>query len=284
MSIGVTYIATGRRFIDEACVSAASLKLRMPQIPITIFADGELESAHFENVVYIRSARYGPVDKILHIGSSPYEQTVFLDTDTYVCDDISELFTLLDRFDIAVAHAPYRAAYRIDGVPDSFPEFNTGVVVFKASPKIARFFSQWRALYERDLKRSIRWLHPLEDTLFNGSLPNQATFREALYHSDLRVATLTPEYNCRFIFPGFAHNPVKILHGRHGRLSKVAEDLNADTAPRVYVNVRGSLRVIARPQPSKYEFRDLRRQVRWSIHQRGFWGTVAAVMRRVARG
>jgi alpha-N-acetylglucosamine transferase len=33
-------------------------------------------------------------------------QTIFLDTDTYVIDNIDELFDLLERFDIAAAHAP----------------------------------------------------------------------------------------------------------------------------------------------------------------------------------
>lgn len=35
---------------------------------------------------------------------SPFEHTIFLDTDTFVCGDFSELFDLLDHFDIAMSH------------------------------------------------------------------------------------------------------------------------------------------------------------------------------------
>jgi len=47
-------------------------------------------------------------DKILPLLDSPFNRTVFLDTDTQVCSEFFELFDLLDRFDLAVAHAPWR--------------------------------------------------------------------------------------------------------------------------------------------------------------------------------
>src|SRR5271166_2514080 len=211
MSTGVIYIATGRKFIDEACKSAANLKSVMPNMPLTIFSDEDVESTHFENVIRISAPRHGFIDKIMNISLSPYDFTLFLDSDTYVCDDISDLFTLLEEFDIAVAHSTYRAVYGVPLVPDNFPEFNSGVVLFKKSPQIMRSFSEWLKLYERDLNKEIQWLHPMGKALFKGDLPDQPTFREALYCSKLRIATLTSEYNCRFNFPGFVHHKVKIL-------------------------------------------------------------------------
>ena len=86
MSKGVVYIATGQKFIDEACNSAASVKRVMPNIPLTIFCnDGSVSaSAHFENVIPINlnGAKFAFIDRIINISLSPYDYTLFLDTDT----------------------------------------------------------------------------------------------------------------------------------------------------------------------------------------------------------
>jgi hypothetical protein len=277
MSTGVIYIATGKKFIGEACNSAASLKSVMPNVPLTIFCDEQLETAYFENVIRINAPRYGFLDKITHISLSPYDLTLFLDTDTYVYEDISDLFTLLEEFDIAATHAPYRAVYQVPGVPDSFPELNTGVILFKKTPQIMRSFSEWQNLYKRDLRKEIQWLHPLGERLFKGDLPDQPTFREALYRSNLRIATLTSEYNCRFNFPGFVHNKVKILHGRHKDLQTIARTMNANIVPRAYIMGLGTLRVFSHPQHSGH----IIDQVRWSLQVRGFWETIAIAKHRL---
>lgn len=279
MSTGVIYIATGRKFIDEACSSAESLKNKIPDMPITLFCDEMVQSKHVNNVVLIEHPRFRLIDKVLHINSSPYDNTLFLDTDTYVCENILELFTILDKFDLAVAHSSCRAIYRVHGIPDSFPEFNTGVILFKKSPQITNLFSNWLTLYERDLGREHQWLNPAgEETLLNSDLNDQPTFREAVYNSGtVRVATLTPEYNCRFSSPGFVHTMVKILHGRHSNLQMIARAINAEASRRVHIMKWGSLRVTGGHMPSKNKF-DL---IKWSLHHRGVWGTAAVITQRL---
>ena len=279
MSKGVVYIASGQKFIDEACNSAASLKGVMPNMPLTIFCnDGSVSaSAHFENVIPINGARFGFIDRIINISSSPYDYTLFLDTDTYVCEDLTDLFALMETFDIAVAHAPYRAVYQVAGVPDSFPEFNAGVILFKKSPKIRTMFSEWRNLYERDSKKELQWLHPSAKTMFKGYINDQPTFREALYHSNLRIATLPSEYNCRFILPGFVHHKGKILHGRHKDLQAIESAINAQAVPRAYIMRFGTLGVFSYPQPSEHMIN----RVRSSLQIRGFWQTVAVAKHRL---
>lgn len=278
MSIGVIYIATGKKFINEACNSANSLKSKMPDMPITLFCDETVESRHFDNVVRIEDPRYSLMDKVLHINSSPYEHTLFLDTDTYVCDSVLELFTILDKFDLASAHSSYRAVYRVPDIPDSFPEFNTGVILFKKSPQITRLFSNWLTLYERDLEKEHQWLTPSgEVTKWESNLNDQPTFREAVYNSRVRVASLTSEYNCRFVSPGFSHNIVKILHGRHPNLQMISRAINATTSRRVHIMKWGRLRVTCGRVASGNKL-DL---IKWSLHHRGIWGTVAVITQRL---
>ena len=277
MSTGVIYIATGSRFVKEACVSAESVKRHMPTMPITIFCDERVDSPHFDTVMRIERPRYRLMDKVLHMASSPYEHTLFLDTDTYVCDNVVELFAILDKFDLALAHSTYRATYRVDGIPDSFPEFNTGVILFKQSPEMTKLFSDWLTLYERDLQREPRWLHPLEETMLNHDLNDQPTFREAVFHSSVRVASLTPEYNCRFTSPGFVHNVVKILHGRHPNMLRIAKLINAQGSRRVHFMRWGKLRMAVGHEPSK----DKTDLFRWSVHHRGVWGTIKVIVQRL---
>lgn len=225
MSVGVIYVATGRKYIDEALQSAASLKEQMPDLPITIYSSEEINSPYFEKNVLIESPKYGLDDKIPWMYKSPYERTLFIDTDTYICFHFLELFTLLDRFDIAVAHAPRRMIKKYpvydSEVSESFPEPNTGVILFKKSPKVEQFFSEWYNLYYK--YREVAVHQPCD----------QPAFRDALYKSDLRIATLTPEYNCRFEWPTFVSGKVKILHGRHPDLPEVASRINSKKGKRV---------------------------------------------------
>lgn len=232
---GVIYIAVGGQYVAEAVTSAASLKKCMPNLPITLFSSEAVASPYFNQIKVIDSPRYDTpgLDKISHMYDSPYEYTLFLDSDTYICADLLEIFNLLDMFDMAVAHAPVRIApthlngrewipYQFTEIPKSFPEMNTGVILYKKNYKVEHFFQNWLNLCEQKVKNHGKPLH------------DQATFRSVLYESGLRTATLTPEYNCRFIFPVFVSGEVKILHGRTPNFELIARKINSETARRVF--------------------------------------------------
>jgi hypothetical protein len=224
MSLGVIYIATGEKYIKEAIESAASLKEHIPKMPITLFSSSdEVNNSLFERVEIIENPKYEWSDKIKYIAKTPYQKTLFLDADTFVCSDFSEIFSLLLKFDIATAHAPTRTVYELENVPESFPEMNTGVILFNDSPHVKMFFDLWLTLYHKSMKK-----HPEPPH-------DQPAFREALYKSQLRIATLTPEYNCRFIMPGFVDKKVKILHGRHSNLPEVAKKINSNLKKRIFL-------------------------------------------------
>lgn len=277
-SKGIIYIVAGQKFADEACCSAVSVKKCMPDIPITIFADRPICSSLFDHVVQIEDPQYGPEDKVLNIGRSPYQDTLFLDSDTHLVDNVQELFLLLERFDIAATHAPYRAVYQVGEVPDCFPEFNTGVLLFRQSDKTSWLFERWLEIYQEDLVKTKNWLFPGGESWYRQTLPNQASFRRALYESCLRIATLPPEYNCRIPFPGFVHNKVKIIHGRPSSLKKVSDELNKTMLPRIHIMRWGKLKVIESAMPP--EDRILAR-ARWSLHHRGIMQTAAATLTKL---
>ena len=146
-----------------------------------------------------------------------------------------ELFILLNRFDCAATHEEYVNSDwnnnypRLDS-PSSYPEFNTGMMVFRRSPEIISVFERWRDLYRCFL--SERPGLPTNDQPF---------FRAAASCGDAKIATLGREYNCKFRGQGYLNGPVKLLHGhvkfqmKHDYMDRVAGLMNRSLKPRVYV-------------------------------------------------
>ena len=131
---------------------------------------------------------------------SPFEQTLYLDTDIYMGSNVSELFELLNKFDLGLAYNHNREAYNPPEVPDSFPEYNTGVIVYRNDENFRRFTETWEENHDEILSKA--------------KTHDQPSFRKTLFDSDLRIATLTPEYNCMVRYPGHVRNEVKIAHSR----------------------------------------------------------------------
>ena len=161
MRQGVIYIATGEKHVAEALVSARSLKRHMPDLPVTLYTDQAVVAPDMDVVGF---AADGYLSRIPALVGTPYERTLFLDSDTYVCGDLGGLFALLDEFDIALAHSPTRAIYEVEGVPDSFPEFNAGVILYRRSARVKAALRDWAERFARFQEQrdrgEIRWLRP----------------------------------------------------------------------------------------------------------------------------
>jgi hypothetical protein len=266
MSRGVVYIATGQKSVEEACASALRTKQCMPELPISLITDLRIKERIFHLVEHIEEPQFGPADKVRNIARSPYRDTLYLDSDTYVVSDVREVFLLLERFDFAASHSPYRVSRHLDDLPECFPEYNAGVLLFRQSEKTGNLFSRWREIYEKDHLNPSMWLFPGGEELFKDAPNNQPSLRRALFESDLRIATLTPEYNCRLSFPGFLQGRAKILHGRTRSLTNAVLKLNRTSLPRVHLMHWGKLRAIDRSMPPG---KRILNQVKWSLHYRG---------------
>jgi len=272
---GIVYIVTGQKCVAEACRSAASVKKCMPDIPITIFSDVPIDSTLFDQVVPIDSPEYSNEAKLLHIRKSPYKETLFLDSDTHMIDDSRELFSLLERFDFAAVHSPCRAQYQVNEVPDCFPELHLGVLLFRKSKQTESLLERWAQLYREDKGKTVTWLVPGLASWYGHALPEQPSFRRAIYESGLKIAVLPQEYNCRLPFPGFVHTKVKILHGRVHSFPEIAEKLNKSTLPRVYLMRWGKLKTLDSAMPAGD---NILARTRWSIHHRGILQTFGATI------
>ncbi|WP_348799482.1 hypothetical protein [Flavobacterium adhaerens] len=102
---GFLYVANRQKFIDEAFISAKSIK-QFSNLPIAIVCTSQLANEQvksFFDIVVINEEINNHIylSKIIGLQNLPFEKAIFLDSDTFVCADISPLFELLDMVDIA---------------------------------------------------------------------------------------------------------------------------------------------------------------------------------------
>lgn len=184
MTNGVLYVARGAGYLELAMASAQSLRAHEPALAIDLYTDTPVPAhAPFDRVE--RIPRNTSRDKIVCMARSRFERTLFLDCDTLVVAPLDDLFTLLDRVELAVAHDVRRTSALIQegsvpGIPLAFPQFNTGVLLYRLSTPMDRFLADWVARY-RALARP----------------RDQVSFRDLMWLGDLRYHVLPPEYNLR---------------------------------------------------------------------------------------
>lgn len=216
MSRGVLYIGGGRKYIEEATISAQSVKDHMPDVSISIITHLETDKDIFDEVITVENTYDDYGMSLIRPDMMPYERTLYLDTDTYICKSINGAFDILDHVDLAFANAPNDRS--VQGVPEPWTEYNTGVIAYKNNAKTKQFFRSWEQLYEkwRDNK---------------GIKANQPSFLKTVHESNVSFFTLSPEYNIRSNQWGAIYGDPKIVHARHGtqELSEVASQLEEIT-------------------------------------------------------
>jgi hypothetical protein len=231
---GYLYVVAGQKYIDEAIISAGSLRHVNPDAHITIIADREVRGDLFDQTIvrpmenrslreeslYDQAWKEGLTFRVKHIyNESPYEKTLFIDSDTYFYDGCEGIFDLLDYFDISMAIAPNdRTPTFVNGkCLTGYTPYNCGVILFKKNSKNEALFKQWFNIYEQKLKKNA--LHSRGES-------DQTSFMEALLESESRIYTLANEWNARLPFFLNLTEPVKVVHGRYGDYDQLRKKIN----------------------------------------------------------
>lgn len=198
--------------------SAASAKEYLPDLPITLFTNAPddpliKDNPLIDNIEVIENPLYSFGDKIRPLQRSPYEETLFLDTDTTVVDSCYEIFEPLKHNDIAVAFHGYRTDYAFEELPKSCPSYNTGVIAFKRSPEFHQFIDDWLKKHEEYSKIQSN---------------DQPAFRYCVNQGNIKIHTLPIEYNFFTFYPsvvgGFSN--LKIVHGCGPYAEEIAKSLD----------------------------------------------------------
>lgn len=207
-SCGYFYIAVGMPWVKEAAASAYSLK-RFTKFPICLITDQlDYKNEIFDIILY-EKMETNFVSKIYGLQHSPFERNVFLDTDTFVCSNIDNLFNVLDLYDISLCTDSFVHSYNfIDRYQPNFkiryegvlPQYNTGVIVYNWNDSVKKLVDDWLVIHQK-----------------MGIPANMPSFREAVIdnYDKVKVAILPHEYN----FHGtltfrIAYTEIKIIHDR----------------------------------------------------------------------
>jgi len=271
MSRGILYLATGEDFVEEAKYSASSAKEVMPDVPITIITNKTTNSEVFDNVLDLKDPRHDGGDRVSHMLRSPYDRTLFIDTDIYFAEAIHELFDLLDEFDIGAAtNGQFFKSLEQHGkeIPTAFPEFNTGVLLYKNNQPVQKLHQLWETEFKTDTE--------------GGVVHNQPSFRKALYKSNVRYTILPRRYNCIFRRPGHVHRKVKIFHGRLLDLDSYGADslLDVEIAMK-NINDRSGNRVYYPSGPSINTKPSIADRIRNSITHNGLLRTIGKIKNHI---
>lgn len=234
----VIYIASGEQYIDEARRSAKSINdtnslpiiayspifneatETIPKSWIASFDIFGMLPNRLSDKWYIDSVHY--LNYIYH--NSQFDEILLLDTDTFICGDLSDFFKALDRFDIVGTHAVGRETMvQREDLPASFPELHIGAMAFRRNKRIADLFKLWLDIYQE------------RPGYFGNN--DQGPLREALWRSpEVKLGILPAEFCFRYRWGGLISGPVRVLHGRENSTpyEEIAKQVNSQKGIRVW--------------------------------------------------
>lgn len=201
-SRGFIYVATGDGYVELAARSADMARQHNPGIEIDLYTDEERRLPQFDRVHVLENAWHR--SKLDGMVATRFDQTIYIDADTLILADIRDVFEVLDRFDIAMAHDQGRngnwaQTFWRREIPHAFPQFNSGFVAYNTTEEVMKFLRCW--------SQTVRETNSRQD---------QNILRELAWLSDLHFGVLPEEYNL-MCYPvierwGDAHAAPRVIH------------------------------------------------------------------------
>jgi hypothetical protein len=202
---GILYVAAKQdRYVEEALLSADSVKRRHPDLSITLFTTLPSHPlcglGCFDRIEAIDGAggfnsrwAEGQLDRLRCLVRSPYELTLHLDADTrVVTDNLAPLFDLLDDHDVAMAETALDDSYSRQHFGRRM--FNGGLVLSRRNAKTAEWLAAWTALAERNFAQAST--APLPQPTSVDHVASEQVRRNLLFNDQVAlVEILSPEIN-----------------------------------------------------------------------------------------
>lgn len=220
MRDGAIFVAEGAGYAELAVQAARSLRATNPHLPADLFTDRP-GTAGLE--VFDRVHPLPPGCARAKIDCLPlarFERALYLDADVLVLAPLGDLFDLVDRFALCLAHDVRRRSDLIRAghahrTPYAFPQMNSGVMLYRNDAQMKTFFAEWCRRYS-----------------VAGAARDQVVLKDLLWESDLRFYVLPPEFNLRRVtvldawepldaVPTIVHSHRLLQHlrGQGGRVS-----------------------------------------------------------------
>lgn len=167
---GVIYCTSGKKYFDDAVVSARSFKRLHPEKKVAIFTEEDSfrheifdyhlpifssqDEIDWVNRYYEKQPKKWML-KVICTPKSPFAKTVHLDSDTLVVQRIDPLFDDLDDYDIILTHLDWvkqEKGVNVGLLGLTVPKgINSGVYAFTRSEAALKVMGpQWREVCERE--------------------------------------------------------------------------------------------------------------------------------------
>jgi hypothetical protein len=233
---GVLVLAEGADYIERAEKMALSLKALHAELPIFLLTDPQTQVSRpelFAAISPVPPAESVWLRRILAMQHPPFERTLWLDADTFVCGPLDGVFALLDQYDFAATHAPARKGYDLPdlelGIPEAFFMLNTGVIAYRRNERTACALRLWEEIFMEGRRRFPD--HPAFRI-------DQPSFHWALWKAKAMVYALPAEFNVRVRHPVFLRDRARLIHEVADNLKELAEVYNATMGPRVFPGMK----------------------------------------------
>lgn len=215
---GITYIAFGDRFQEEARRSIDSVRRQVPGLPIAVIADSPWTTDPIPDFFVERPMVRTFASKTDYLfEATPFQRTLYLDTDTVLARDCRPLFDLLDDYDMGL---------RFVG-PDTrgetrylfHPHPHSAVLLFSKSEAAGRVFEEWKKNYDTALAN---------DSGKGASGPSaDSELATAIARSGARIVPLASHVLWNAVEPEVLYAPPVICHGRFPDIERHAACLQA---------------------------------------------------------
>ncbi len=141
------------------------------------------------------------VQKSTMYEQTPFEHTLFLDTDTVLLDDPSYGFEMAARHGLGVVISPAGNAaihWHLNNAPSDLVQYNTGVIFFSKRSPVHQLFETWRQRCDPTQRN------------------DQPGFALAVHETGINPFVLPLMWNYRAAYgQGPIFGPIKIWHSRH---------------------------------------------------------------------
>ena len=245
---GYLYVVSGNRWSFEAL--KAIIRLRsLSDYPICVVCDGIYENlqlttkalGNIELKIIPEIKNMNFLSKVIGMINTPFRNTLYMDTDTFIVENIDNIFSLTDFCDLSLSinNKFSTSLYEIsDKYKDIFSEFNTGVILYKSNSEVINLLNEW---YDNNLNKR-----------YSSDYFDMPQFRNTLINTKhlVRILPLHENYNSYgYRSYKIITGKVYIIHERFGtywnsysermlendKMEKIAEKINRKTTKRLFI-------------------------------------------------
>jgi len=239
---GVLYIAFGEQYHRETRRSIASLRKVSPAVRIAVITEEEWTTEPIPDAFILKDNNESFASKPKYMYETPFERTLFIDSDTVIARDITPIFGLLDWYDVGVRfggpelNEPNGLEYHT--------QCNSGVVLFKKNEAVAEMFTIWQKEYATQKQLSAT-TNQIRD---RRGLNDQRFLAVAIAKSGVRPVHFAEHLNFALFETIICYSPPVIFHGRLREMEMLHEEISGkwtsseDYHARLWLpNIRGLL-------------------------------------------